>query len=191
MKMIAWIIFYGIGTMTKTYERLFFALWPDDELRSKINSTYETFSDIQKKGRRVPLYNLHLTLHFLGNIPLDEVDCYIEKASEVKVKPFELSINHRGYFKKPRIVWLGLEQVPEGLVNLQQRLGQRISDCGFNPDKRLYNPHITVTRKISQNPGSQVVQPIPWEVNRFVLVISEPVDSGVRYRVKTSYPLVS
>ncbi len=139
--------------MAKAYERLFFALWPDERVRMQIESIYKTFTDINKKGRRVPLFNLHLTLHFLGNVPLDKIDCYVEKANEVKASQFELAINERGYFKKPKIVWMGLEHSPDALIDLQRQLGQFISSCGFGVERRPYNPHITVARKIHQDPG--------------------------------------
>jgi 2'-5' RNA ligase len=176
--------------MVNPHERLFFALWPNDQVRQQINSAYHNFSDLKDKGRRVPLENLHMTLHFLGNIKLADVDCFIQQAGKVKASKFDLSLTCRGYFKKPKIVWFGLDNTPAKLNELHQQLGRLISACGFASEQRAYNPHITMARKINQDPGNETLKPIHWEIDRFVLVISEPVDGGVSYRVKASFPLI-
>jgi len=175
--------------MNKAHERLFFALWPDDKVRHQLDLAYSRFSDLQEKGRRVPVTNLHMTLHFLGNIPLAGVDCFIQQVKNIKSRKFSLQIESRGYFKKPKIVWFGPGNIPQELRQLHDQLGEQICSCDFTPEQRDYNPHITMARKINHDPGNQSIEPVYWELDRFVLVISEPVAGGVRYRVKASFPL--
>ena len=52
--------------------RVFFALWPGDAIRERLQQTALLLA-VERPARRVPAYNLHLTLQFIGNIYADEV----------------------------------------------------------------------------------------------------------------------
>ena len=52
--------------------RTFFALWPNDALRDSLHSASKTIP-VERPARRVPQYNLHLTLHFIGNVYFDQM----------------------------------------------------------------------------------------------------------------------
>jgi len=175
--------------MNESFERLFFALWPSKALREEIVQAYDGLGKQSKQGRRVRISNLHMTLHFLGNIALDRVDCFIEQARQVKSAPFELELTHIGHFKKARVAWLGCATRPQRLMQLHRRLAEQIRLCGYSAEERRYTPHVTMARK-ARGPAEPVdIEPISWSVDRFVLVKSESVEDGVQYRVKASFPL--
>lgn len=167
--------------------RLFFALWPNENVREQIAAALKTFSI--KAGRRVPRSNWHMTLHFIGNTSFEEKDCLHDKAGEVRAQPFQLLVDRAGYFKKPKILWLGCQQPAKALFDLQGELGARISHCEYQPETRPYSPHITVLRKVYERPQAQPFQPVPWRVDRFVLIESVTESDGIRYRVLEEYPL--
>ena len=175
--------------MTKSFERLFFALWPSQVIRDQLIQRYQGFKDLHGRGRRLPDYNLHLTLHFLGNIDLERVDCFEKQARQVRARPFDLKLTRNGYFNRPKIVYLGMDSVPDGLVELHAQLGDVIQHCDFMPEQRSYNPHVTMARKILSAPRHDEIEPINWSVSDFVLVQSVPVEGGVKYRVKQRYIL--
>lgn len=175
--------------MTEAHERLFFALWPDERVRSELSKVYNTLSSLAGRHRQVESSNLHMTLHFLGNIPLSGIDCYLKQAREVQGSAFELALNRIGHFKKPKVLWIGCESVPPDLYQLQSDLGAQIETCGFSQESRPYQPHVTMARKVSRPVDRQPVFNIPWVVDRFVLVQSRSLEAGVEYRVKASYPL--
>ena len=171
--------------------RLFFALWPDDEVRLKIANNLDRFNLNQNKSRLVTNSNLHLTLHFVGNTSIAEMECLDAQARLVNSRPFDLILDYSGFFKKPKVLWLGCQQAPRALYNLHQNLGQKIAQCAFEPEMRAYAPHVTVARKIIEAPESIAFDPVHWQVNRFVLAESISISGGVRYEVVESYPLVS
>lgn len=168
--------------------RLFFALWPDDSLREEISRRSGRITP--KNGRQVPRYNWHMTLHFIGNTSLDERDCLNRQARKVRAEAFELSVDQTGYFKKPRVLWLGCQHPPDALFTLHQKLGGKISRCEYQPETRAYSPHITIARKVFKEPQLLPVEPIKWIVDKFVLIESVSVAQGVRYDVIESYDLV-
>ncbi len=175
--------------MNKPFERLFFALWPDDTLRAQIVETRKLIPGLDQ-GRLLVAGNLHLTLHFLGNIDLDRIECFIRQARKVRAQPFSLELDTPGYFKKARVLWLGCQQLPTALVDLHRQLGRHLETCEFKVEERPYNPHMTLARKINRRPDMPPrVEPLPWQVDKFVLVQSVSIEGGVRYQVKESFPL--
>ncbi len=171
--------------------RIFFALWPDDELRIQIAENLDRISIDREKCRLVTNSNLHLTLHFVGNTSFAEMKCLDRQARGLDAEPFEMALDCSGYFKKSKVFWIGCQAAPQALFDLQGNLGEQISQCAYTPETRPYSPHMTVARKIIGAPGSVPFGPVLWRVNRFVLVESTSGPGGVRYEVVESYPLVS
>ncbi|MCK4710700.1 MAG: RNA 2',3'-cyclic phosphodiesterase [Gammaproteobacteria bacterium] len=175
--------------MTKSVERLFFALWPDQQVRKSLAEAFAGIAELSGQGRAMNTSNLHMTLHFLGNIPVNQIACYIDRAQQIETASFELEINQLGYFKRPQISWLGSVGVPPALLQLQYLLGTTIKYCGFQPETRPYMPHITMARKIKQAVTVDSINSIPWKVENFVLVQSLGQGESTQYQVKTSFPL--
>jgi 2'-5' RNA ligase len=171
------------------YERLFFALWPDETVRTELSSAFDAVSGLPEKSRRVVSSNLHLTLHFLGNISSADVHCFLQQAEKVRGPGFELNLNTMGHFKKPKVLWLGCKTLPPALHQLHAQLADLIQPCGFYQESRPYQPHITMARKIPEPLEDKHVIDIRWPVDRFALIQSHGVDTGVDYRVKAMYPL--
>lgn len=171
-------------------ERLFFALWPDQQVRQALSESCSGLSSLVGQGKLVNPLNLHITLHFLGNIPVGKIDCFIRQAQSVKADCFQLSINQCGFFKKPKICWLGPAETPAALNLLHKQLGKQIQHCGFQPEHRPYRPHVTMVRKIKQAIKPELNDVIHWQVNRFVLVESISWSGSVEYRIKSSFPLI-
>ena len=167
--------------------RLFFALWPDESVREQIENRLRPVS--LENGRPVPRHNWHMTLHFIGNTSHVEKNCLHRQAKECRAEGFDLSIDTWGYFMRPKVFWLGCEDPPPALFDLQTDLGKKLSQCQFRPESRPYNPHVTVARKVRQPPEPTLLLPIEWRVDRFVLVESVSVDGGVRYDVIEEYGL--
>ena len=169
--------------------RLFFALWPDDALRAELHRASNTIT-VERPARRVPHYNLHLTLHFIGNVFLGKMDCLRQQARLVEAEAFEISIDRQGNFRKPRVAWLGCREIPLALQELHKQLGQRLQFCDYRPETRHYNPHVTVARKIGAIADSPGFAPIAWKVGAFSLVEVRRIENGVQYRVIETFPLI-
>lgn len=177
--------------MAKGCERLFFALWPDDPVREQIGAAYRSLPVEFRAGRLMRSSNLHVTLHFLGNVPVEQVACFERQAGAIRAQPFSLVFDRAGEFSRARVGWLGCTEIPPGLQLLHRELGLNIQRCGFEIDKRAYNPHMTLVRKLSRRVRATGIAPIVWRIERFVLVRSIAIEGGVEYRVKASYPLDS
>ncbi len=173
--------------MTEPTRRLFFALWPGDTVRAALDKTGQTLTG--KRIRRIAADNLHLTLAFPGSVPASIQICLEQQAAAIRVTPFALTINHAGCFPRPRILWIGPEEVPAGLCELAGALRQVLVDCGISPESRAFQAHMTVARKYSQGVPERPFAPIDWPVSDFCLVESVATENGVRYLPLRSWPL--
>jgi len=173
--------------------RLFFALWPEKEVRQAI--VRQTAPYLKKNnGRIIPAANLHITLHFIGSVDEEMAGCLHTAASVVKAEPFQLQLDTFGYYSRAKIAWLGMTHTPDLILRLNETLGKHLTDCGYQPDSRQYSPHVSLMR-MCRRPVSALrgEVTIPWTVERFVLLesVQETIDGrqGVSYRVIEQYPL--
>ena len=140
-------------------------------------------------ARRVPPTNLHLTLHFIGNVYFAQMDCLQAEARRVDACAFKLVLDCQGCFGKPRVAWLGCREIPPALVDLHRELGARLQSCDYQPERRPYHPHVTVARKSGPIGTAVGFDPLCWVVDEFALVEVQAVENGVHYRVVETYPL--
>ena len=174
--------------MTEKTVRLFFALWPDEAVRQQLLGSAKPLQ-LKRNGRLMRAANLHMTLHFIGNTSHDNAECLQQKAREVVAEPFNLQLNTIGQFRRAAIVWLGCSSPPKALHHLHEQLGVSISQCDFQPEERVYRPHVTLYRKAALKDEARVITPVEWHVDSFSLVRSENDRDGVVYSEMEQYPL--
>lgn len=169
--------------------RLFFALWPSNDVRKSMDELNHQLPPPERGGRLLDSLNLHLTLHYIGPVDEADMDCLSRAAQQVESRPFKLKLDRLGYFKRPMILWLGCQEAPEGYVELLNQLAEMIATCGFEMEEGANKPHVSLRRKVSRPREYAGIQAIEWQIGQFVLMESVPVKDGVSYRVIESYPL--
>ena len=167
-------------------QRLFFALWPDDEVRQSIARVAKQATEFHQ-GRVMRTDNLHLTLAFLGNVNEQQQECVETMASTVSMTPFNLCLDHVGIFQRPKVLWLGIKEKLDPLMQLAASLGKGAKDCGIKLDDKVFNPHVTLMRKVNCYQDMKI-ESIHWYVNNFCLVKSVLHPDGVEYRVVKQWP---
>jgi len=109
---------------------------------------------------------IHLTLKFLGDVEgsrLPEIEAALCSACAPH-PPFTLQIGGMGCFpnpRRPRVVWVGVQDAGETLARLQQAVENAISSLGFPPDRRGFHPHLTLGRVKDARPTAQ--KQAEWE----------------------------
>jgi len=93
---------------------------------------------------------IHLSLKFLGDIPVSKVKDVLEKmrSSVEGVAPFDMTFKGLGAFPKqdnPRVIWIGVI-APEALGLIASRIEEGCADLGFKKEDRPFSPHITLSR---------------------------------------------
>jgi 2'-5' RNA ligase len=108
--------------------------------------------------RWVQAGNIHLTLKFLGDVSLANLDMLKDNLlTEVKTHPsFEFSVGGAGAFpnaRQPRVVWVGVQAPPE-LLALQSAIECKMEKLGYSREERPFSPHLTLGR-VSKNTTNQ------------------------------------
>ena len=98
-------------------------------------------------------------------------------------QPFELNLSKCGFWPRPKVAWLAPEEIPDTLKQLTDDLQQLIKPCGFKPEQREYQPHITLVRKAKYEPSLPEITAINLKVSKFCLVESKTEPEGAQYRV--------
>ncbi len=168
-------------------QRLFFALWPELEFARHLYGI--AGKKMRGEGRRVVPENIHLTLAFLGSVPVSYRQCAEQVASAIRGKSFTLILELMGCWSKSGILWAGPAQVPEALLQLVQALNAGLSSCGYVPETRPYAAHLTLARKVRRWDNDHPIEPLTWEVRRFCLVQSHTHAEGARYEILRTWAL--
>ena len=172
--------------------RVFFALWPSSELADALAGVAHDAA-ARFGGRPARRDTIHLTLAFLGDVPVSKLPDLCTLGRRLQADAFELSIDRIGYWAHNRLLWAGCSAIPEGLSAVQQRLQVLLSEGGypFDSPNRRFTPHITLVRKLALA-ESPVFLPLPaqsWPCASFVLVQSNLTPDGPNYRVIETFPL--
>lgn len=167
--------------------RMFFALWPDEEVRAAIDSFA---SALPLRGvRPIAPEDLHATLVFLGSITRETrhtLECAVDGLCR---RPFALVLDAHGWWRRPQVLWVGASTVPPELAQLVAGLNSAAAELGLETDPRPYQPHVTIARKASQPADMSAFQPIAWKVADFCLVESVTGAGGAAYCVRRSWSL--
>jgi 2'-5' RNA ligase len=113
--------------------------------------------------RWVAASNIHLTLKFLGDVSLSNLNLLTEMIQkEISTHhQFDISVGSSGAFpniRQPRVVWVGVE-APAELASIQNGIEVTTSRLGYSREERAFSPHLTLGR-VSRNATSQDVKAI-------------------------------
>jgi len=154
--------------------RLFFALWPSDEVREQMAAQRDRMLQDYGGSHGVSTQRFHMTLLFLADFPEELLSLLMACGDDIRVAPFDLSLNARSHFKQNKVAYLGNEPQTPSLFRLQERLNKRVAKIfGVVPVRNEFNPHVTAVRGCRYFPSPRPVNPpISWRVDNFVLIHS-------------------
>ena len=132
--------------------RAFVAIELPEEVKTELGKLLGILRGTRVRGLRlVRLEGIHLTLKFLGNIPMANVEP-ITVALHKSVgthSPFKVQLGEVGVFpnrRNPRVLWAGVQENIEALVSLQSDIDETLTTVGFAKERREFTPHLTLAR---------------------------------------------
>ena len=138
--------------------RLFLAVDLDDPVRERVALDIDGLRracdragrDLARAVKWVRSESLHLTLHFLGEVPDRRVPgLRAALASPLDTSPFEMVLGGLGMFPSagpPRVVWMGVAEGATSLTAAHRELGARLERAGVDVERRPYAAHLTLGR---------------------------------------------
>ena len=175
--------------------RVFFAFWPDEAQRSAIEHAAGK-AVRHSGGRPVPAANLHVTLAFLGNVLAARIPELQRIARERSAAftgqiPATLTFARLAHWQEAQVLCaLATEERPAAGA-LAAALQEATSTAGFSPDRKPFQAHVTLARKVIRPGTSLRLRPVVWRFESFALIDSRTQPSGAVYSVIETYPLAS
>lgn len=172
-------------------QRLFFALLPNESIKSKIiefrNQLNSNNISYKNNIKIIPDDNLHLTLLFLGKVEQDLIINIIQAAQNIKFKKFIINLDILGYFTRSDILYLGCTQNSDDLLNLRNNIISNLQsvladNIYLNNNKaNNFKLHVSLLKKVSDldyknnlvNINNKYNLKINWPIDEFYLMQSE------------------
>jgi len=131
--------------------RAFIAAEMSPDVRTKAGSLIVELARAGAEVKWVDPENMHLTIKFLGELPVEEVPevCHRVAEAVAGVAPFEIALRGAGAFPKPdrpRTLWLGVSDGADSLTDLAERVETSLTTLGFRRESRRFHPHLTIGR---------------------------------------------
>jgi len=178
-------------------QRLFFAFWPAEQEQEAL-ARAAAKRVRASGGRPVPAHNLHVTLAFLGSVPLrrvPELRAIAQRVAAIRARqgPLVLRFSRLVHWAQSQILCaLGAAEDP-GAARDAEALANALKDqaaaAGFSPDLKPFRPHVTVARKVMRPTRSLGMHSVLWTSTDFALVESRTRAEGALYSVIESYAI--
>ncbi len=183
--------------------RTFIAVELEPALRSPLVKLLKQVFPASPEVRWCTQDQLHITLKFLGEVsdPQFGSVCEAVTAVSAQVEPFSVRIKGLGCFpdpRRPRVLWCGVEDLSDGCRRWVELADPLLTKLGFQPENRVFTPHITLGRARSPAGGrvfQSVLQSAPppeteaMRVREVVVFESRLLPSGAQYRPAFKAPL--
>ncbi len=164
--------------------RLFFALWPDTNVRRQLTQTAGRLH-FEGRSRLVNPKNYHVTLAFVGEVSDARLALLQQIGRSLRASRFAFKCDSIEFWRDSLVVVAAVGEAPPGLLALWAKLNDAIG----LPRKRLH-AHVTLARKVAQAPVPQVMSPIEWQATNFSLIRSDTGGVESAYTVLDTWPLL-
>lgn len=187
--------------------RCFLAINPEERVKKHISDWILSLRCQSPKLKWVQDEALHITLKFCGEIEvqdLEKLQSLLETFfKENRMPPFGLQLGSTGAFpsfRRPRTLWIGVEDGLERLSSLADAVDNISGIVGIPVEKRRFHPHITVARiktpsdffsPVKEEFEQKYFRNLKWNVKEVELIQSTLTPRGSLYTTLRSYELKS
>ena len=137
--------------------RVFIALAPPDDAKDELARALRPAYDAYPRMRWNRIEDWHITLAFLGELPVTAVPLLRPPLERLAAshRPLELGLVGGGHFDD-RVLWSGIDGDVEGLQQLAAEVRTVVRECGITFQERPLRPHLTLARARRDDPASVV-----------------------------------
>ncbi|MER6774856.1 RNA 2',3'-cyclic phosphodiesterase [Streptomyces bacillaris] len=137
--------------------RVFLALAPPDDAKDELERALRPACAAHPRLRWNRIEDWHITLAFLGELPLAAVPPLMSPLSGLAARrrPLRLALRGGGHFDE-RVLWSGIDGDLEGLHRLATDVRELVRACGVSFPERPLRPHLTLARSRRGDRGGAV-----------------------------------
>jgi len=184
--------------------RLFVAVNLPSEIRERLAAVQDSLRRAQAEVSWVRAENIHVTLKFLGETEekrLERIRPALDEVANAGA-PFSMELSGVGSFggRIPRVVWVGVGDGAEPLIQLAGRVEAALARVGFPKERRGLTAHLTLGRVRSPKNAEALLASLQEfraekfgtvAATQFELMQSELRPTGSVYTVLEKFPLGS
>jgi RNA 2',3'-cyclic 3'-phosphodiesterase len=187
--------------------RLFVAIALPETVRDEILRAQRELQPLvsREAARWTRPDQFHLTLRFLGNVPVEAVEELKQSIEAVcrNASPLALRAQGAGFFPNPRfarVIWVGIHSQENQLIDLQEQIETAVSPFSGEPGEKNFAGHVTLGRLKNPRPGD--VRDLAaraqmfdaqlfgsWTAQNVEIIRSELSSGGARYTLLAAFPL--
>jgi len=124
---------------------------------------------------------MHITLAFLGELMPSQLRA-VEACCQPLPDSFVLTLDRIGFWHKSGIVWAGTRAPDPGFIKFTEALRHKLRRTGFQIDRRMFVPHLTLLRKVHKRP--RILLPaMEWSIEEYQLANSDLSLRGSCYSI--------
>jgi len=129
--------------------RCFISIELDPLTRNRISQLVDNLKFV-KGIKWVSEENYHITLAFMGQLPVSQVPLVSKALDEISSchSSFELKLQGSGFFpneNNPKVFWIGIQKSRE-LYSLKRDLDESLKSLNIDFDAKPFSPHLTLGR---------------------------------------------
>ncbi len=184
--------------------RLFISFDTPEPVKKELCAVRDRLKNTHADARWETNDKLHCTLKFLGDAEESLIPAVCSALQSVVLPevPFEVRYGRLGCFPNttdPRIIWAGLTNADGRLASLFAAIESAMADLGFEREKRVFHPHVTLGRVKSRKNihnllttmESVTFESQPEVIRAIALMKSELRPAGSVYTSLMSFPLTA
>ena len=167
--------------------KIFYAVNFDKETATQLQKLQDDLKEHVRAGRWATNENLHLTLHFIGEIDKNELPVYkkaLEQTAEA-AEPFSLRFTSYGSFRQGTqdLLYVKTKNTGDMLQMMAGMLKNQLKTGDMDP----FKPHITLVRRTEMSHETlKVLKKIrfnlpPLEITSIELMESRKIDGKLTY----------
>jgi len=140
--------------------RAFIALDISEDVKGKIVEFENELDSVGADMKLVESENLHVTIKFLGEVHVGQLEKIYDVMRKVREEKFTISVEGVGVFpnwRMVRVIWVGIGDGGERVIKIQREIDAGLGDLGFGRE-RDFVPHITVGRVRSPRNKERILQ---------------------------------
>lgn len=168
--------------------RCFVALLPDADARDRLDQLGAAMHRDCRGSRRVRADNLHLTLAFVGAIPVTRAQAVATALAAQSPQTFDFMLDAIDAFAGAHVLFAGCAQPPPAdspLAHSAAQVRALLQALDVTFDRKPFVPHVTLLRSLARSDAPRmraaIVPPIRWRASTPRLMQSRQTADGLRY----------
>lgn len=168
--------------------RLFIAVEFSEKNREALYDMAQKLRARAIQGNTTKRENLHLTLAFIGEVPVSVYKKICAVMDVMSSEGFEIIFDRFGKFVQldGALYWVGARNNP-ALLSLQKQLTAALKKNQIPVDEKAFKPHVTLGRRMRMEEGfleeafEKDIRPVTQRVNSISLMKSERINGKLVY----------